>query len=185
VELVRQGDVQGGLACLLEVLEVCTLSRPPRRLRLTEAVAAGFDDLGHLVSELDADAFQGLAPTLILGRVVQQRGDCLVLRGAGLDDDRGHPEQMAEVRDARALARLSRVELEREIQCACKPLAQRWGGRRVDGAMLIRRLRGRRHTRQLQARHGAGIATAARRRPSIVLLSRLDHRSGSRRPARR
>jgi hypothetical protein len=138
VKLVRERDEQRRVVGGFEVLQIHALTLHPRRLRLTHAVAAGLDDARDALAELLADAVQSRAPSLVLGGVVQERADRLVLRPARLDDDRGDAEQVPEVRDLRALARLSGVELERCVERAREALAEQWGRRGFDGANLTR-----------------------------------------------
>ena len=86
-----------------------------------------------------ADPVQRLAAALVLGGIVQKRGDRLVLGRAGLDHDRGDPEEMSEVWNAGSLAHLPGVKLEREIQRSREALAQRWIGRTLDSRDAISR----------------------------------------------
>jgi hypothetical protein len=52
------------------MLEIGALALAPRRLRLTEAVAARLDDLGDEITELGADPLERRATSLVFGGVV-------------------------------------------------------------------------------------------------------------------
>src|SRR4051812_40858841 len=98
------------------MVEVRLLALPPGRLGLAEAVAALLDDSCHLVTELGANSLQRRATALILGGIVEQRGDRLVLGPGRLDHDRGHAEQVPDVRYPRSLPRLVAVKLECNVE---------------------------------------------------------------------
>jgi hypothetical protein len=70
------------------------------------------------VAEPRSDLLELCPPALILRRIVQQRGNGLVLAAAIVEHDGGHTHQVAEVRSARSLARLTVVDLSRVAACA-------------------------------------------------------------------
>ena len=121
------------------MIQVGLLAFPPCGLGLAQAVAAGFDDRRDFVAELGSDALQGLAPALVLGGVMKEGGDRLVLGGPGLDDDRCHTKQVPEVRDAGALSLLPGVKLVGQLESPGEARAERWSRFAAHGPMLFRR----------------------------------------------
>ena len=109
--------------------DVALLALLPWRLGLLERVAALRDDVGDLRSELPADLGEGLLAALVLGRVVQERGDRLRLAATCLDDQARHRQQMPEVGDVAALAGLVPVQVGGVGQRLVELLGQAWLGR--------------------------------------------------------
>jgi len=92
------------------VLEVRLLARAPRGLGGDVGVGAGEHEAGDHGAEAAADGGEGLLAALVLDRVVQQRGDGLVLVGSVLEDEGGDGEEVGDVGGGGALAELGGVE---------------------------------------------------------------------------
>ena len=84
VELVSSGDTEDLGRRGLPVFEVPLFPRTPRRLlaKYVRAAAGGLDYAGDFRAELNADLCEASLAALILHRVVEQCGDCLVLVAA-------------------------------------------------------------------------------------------------------
>ena len=111
VELVGQRNQDRVLRGFAEVRDVALLALLPGRLGLLERVAALRDDAADLRPELPADLGEGLLSALVLGRIVQERGDRLRLAATCLDDQARHRQQMPDVGDVTALAGLVAVQV--------------------------------------------------------------------------
>jgi hypothetical protein len=88
VDLVGQRDKQGALGLGTQPFDVLRLPVEPRRLGRLESVAARFDDGGNGGAEARVDVGEPGRAATVLGRVVQECGDCLVLAPAGVDYER-------------------------------------------------------------------------------------------------
>src|SRR5205807_2550885 len=86
--------------------------------------AAGGHDVGDMVAEPRPDLVQHRLASLILGGIVQERGDRLVLVAAVLDHERADAEQVTDIRDAAALADLRAVGRGGELKGMFKSLAE-------------------------------------------------------------
>src|SRR5262245_22869450 len=91
--------------------QVLLLARAPRRLRIIEGIRAALDDTGHTLAEAGADIREALAAALVLGGIVQERPDGLVLVAAIVDHGRCHREEVPGVRNRRALADLAAMHV--------------------------------------------------------------------------
>ena len=80
---------------------------------LRPRVGAVLDDPGDGVSEARPDVLEALAPAVVFGRVVEERRDRLVFAAAVIEYDRHDAHEVADVRCARALARLRAMDLVR------------------------------------------------------------------------
>src|SRR5207248_6650506 len=85
-------------------------------------VRARIDDVRDAVAEAEADVLESLASTAVLGSIMQERGDRLVLVAAGIDDEGRDAEEVSGVRHALGftcgrLAALTAVHVHRVDQC--------------------------------------------------------------------
>jgi hypothetical protein len=76
------------------------------------------------VTESPPDLVEHPLASLVLGGVVQERCDRLVLVAAVLDHERADPEQVADVGDAASLSHLRPMSGRREPQCLLEALAE-------------------------------------------------------------
>jgi hypothetical protein len=74
-------------------------------------VGAPLDDSGDLGAEMPAGLPSGVGRLAVFDRVEEQSGDRLVLVRPVVERDRAGAEQVAQIRDARALANLGTVNL--------------------------------------------------------------------------
>src|SRR5437660_6803599 len=95
------------------MIQVALLADAPGRPRLVERIGAAFDDCSDPLAESLADIFKALAAAVVLGRVVQQGRDRLVLVTARLEDQRAHCHGMRDVRSPSTLTRLVGMHLSR------------------------------------------------------------------------
>ena len=109
VHLVGGRDAQARWRQRARVLDVLLLALRPRRLRRRPGVGAVLDDLRDRVAETGADVVEALAAADVLGRVVEQRRDRLVLTAAVVDDDRRRRPSGGRCRARRALAHVRGV----------------------------------------------------------------------------
>src|SRR5437588_2523720 len=109
---------------MLEVLEIGLLALSPFGLWLLERVAAREHDVRDGLAKARLDLGEHRRSTLILGGVVEQRGDRFVLVSSILNHQGAHTEQVADVRDLAALADLSAVLLGSESQSLLESSAQ-------------------------------------------------------------
>ena len=112
--------------------EVGFLPLPPRRLGQGVGVGATFDDFDHCGAESSGDLVARDLPALIFDGVVQQRGDGLILVAAVLHHQRGHGQQVRQVRLARKLPPL--IGMQRG------GVGERFGESGGQGRTSIRRL---------------------------------------------
>ncbi len=130
VELVGERDAQGGFVlaasdAFADVGDILLLAFAPRGLGVLVGVGARVHDVRDHVAELLPDVIEPRAASLILGRVVQERADHFFLAlGAVLQDERCDAEQVRQVGDAGALARLVRVDPVRVPDRVIEPLGQ-------------------------------------------------------------
>ncbi len=80
VQLVRRGHAQHGPRFGRQVSDMLLLPLPPGRLRFRQRIAASADDLGDGFPERGFDLREHGLAALVLGGVVQQRGDDLGFR---------------------------------------------------------------------------------------------------------
>ena len=106
VQLVGHRHQQRVLADLAEVVDIALLAFEPRRLGHLVGVAALLDDARDVLAEVGADLLQRRRAALVFDRVVQQRGDGLVLGAPVVDHQARHRQQMADIRNVAALAHL-------------------------------------------------------------------------------
>ena len=93
------------------MLDVGLLALEPRLLRRRPGIGAVLDDAGDGVAEAAADVLEPRPPALVLRRVVQQRGDGLVLGAAVVEDDGGDREEVGQIGGAGSLAQLFGMRL--------------------------------------------------------------------------
>ena len=130
MKLVGRRDEQDRVVLGGQTRQVLLLAPAPRRLGVGVRVGATLDYPAHLGPKTPDCRASSLGRLAVLDRVVEQGGDRLVLVGAVLERDRAGAQEMAQVRDGRALAKLSRVDLSRgrqslEHSSAIQP-GQRW-----------------------------------------------------------
>ena len=106
------------------MLEIALLAGLPWRLGRLERVAARGHDGRDPVSESLPDVGEHPFASLILGRVVQERRDRLVLVTTVLDHERADTEQVPDVGDAASLSHLRAMSRRREPQCLLEALAE-------------------------------------------------------------
>jgi hypothetical protein len=128
------------------------LAPAPRVVRV-EAVRAGFDEVGDTRAEPRSDAIEHRSPSGILGRVVEQRGDRLVLVAPVLEHEPRDDEQVGEVGDLRSHPPLVAVQL----------VGERDGGQEA-GAQVG--WRASRHRARLRTGRAGCCRCEARRRPA-------------------
>jgi hypothetical protein len=80
-----------------EVRQVALLSLPPRRSRVLVGVGERVDDHRHPSAEAAADVPEASAAAPVLGGVVKERRDRLLLGAAVVDHQRGDAEQVLDV----------------------------------------------------------------------------------------
>ena len=90
--------------------QILYLAFAPRRLGISVRIGATVHDAGNACAKLAADLAQARQAALVFHRIVQQRGNHRVFVATVFDHNRGHAEQVADVRPLGALAFLFGVQ---------------------------------------------------------------------------
>jgi hypothetical protein len=130
VNLVGEGHEQHAVVLYLRQMgQVATLALDPRRLRvLVDRVRAALDDRGDPLAEAIADPVEHRPPAPVLDRVVKHRRNRLVLIAPLLEHQARDDEQMREVGNLGALAELTAVNFERQLECRDETGGELWRG---------------------------------------------------------
>ena len=91
--------------------EVVLFTFLPRRLRRLIGIGKSIDNDGDSFAEAAPNLLARICSPRIFDGIVQQRGDGFIFRAAVFYDDGRNGEQVADVRDRRAFAGLSRMQL--------------------------------------------------------------------------
>ena len=114
-------------AVAVEVLEVTRLALGPGRLGLLEGVGTLGHEGGDRRAKAVPDRLQGRFTALILGAVVQEGGDSLVLVATVFQHDGAHRQQVRYIRGMGPFADLVTVQVRGEHQGVTEPGSQtRW-----------------------------------------------------------
>jgi len=123
VQLVGQShqeDVVGGLP---QMLEVALFALAPGRPRLVEGIGAALDDGGNPLAEPVPDVVQALPAAMVLGRVVKQSRDRLILVTTRLQDQGADRHGMRDVGRPAPDPQLIGVHLRRVVEALFEPAA--------------------------------------------------------------
>ena len=85
--------------------------------------ARGLGGFGRGIAKSDPDVLQCRCATRILG-CVMQRANCLIFVAAVFDNQSRHGHQMQDVRDGRALPRLSAMQPVGVVECVIKAIRE-------------------------------------------------------------
>jgi hypothetical protein len=129
VNLVGEGDQERAIGGCSQVVQVALLADSPRRPWPHIRIGALVDDLGNLVPEPRPDVGKAQATAVVLGSVVKEGADGLVLRPPGTEDQVGHRPQVVDVGPAIDPFDLTGVQLRRVCKRPVEPVA----GPRVCG----------------------------------------------------
>lgn len=115
VDLVGERDPQHSIiADLRQVLEISSLSLDPRLIGIAaDVVRAAFDDRRNAGAEAPLDSFKQRPSAAVLDRVVQHRGDRILLIAAVLEHQAANDEQVRQIRDLGPDPALATVDLVR------------------------------------------------------------------------
>jgi hypothetical protein len=98
------------------MLDVPRLARPPVLLLLTSgcidhAIRTRMHNVRHAIAKAVANICQTRLASLIFGRIMQEPGDCHVLRASVLENCGRYREKMRDIGDGRFFAHLTAVDM--------------------------------------------------------------------------
>jgi hypothetical protein len=106
VQLVRRRDEPYGRRSLRYVSDISLLARPPIGFWVLVGIRAAVHDPRHLVPVACPDVFQTIFAAPVLRGIMQEGGDHFVLRAVVLSNDSRYGQEVGDVGDAGAFARL-------------------------------------------------------------------------------